>query len=582
MRIKGYLRLISLMLSLVFVFSLVSCGADKSEDEGPAESDTLNEQTGETDGFSIFKNGEYSVRVIMPERATELEKSIYDKIRTKLREVTGVMPERMTDFKPYNDDGEARKGPAILIGNTNYEESAEVYSTLRYSESKLKTVGNKLVCVFSSELDAEAAFVAFVSYFRNVDKENVVISDKIDFSRVSNEFLASIPKYDENKCDLIDLDRETYMINAKGASIEDMNAYCDILRERGFNDSVSREAQGNIFKTLVSSDKYAYAYYRAFDSSLRVVIGTKNSLAEQSYSSGLEETYTPYIASVPQPNDGLGYIIRLPDGRFIIFDGGYTGDDRVYSTLRQLEEDKITVAAWFISHPHGDHYPALMDFAKDHGNDEKIVIERIMLNYAHPDMYDINGSAGEDLSGSDVKELYVALQQYLPNTPVIKVHTGQNISFGSSSVEILYTVEDLMGQKITNINDTSMVIRVNIGEQSIMLLADTCYASGPILNSTWGEMLKSDIMQIAHHGCWPSVKEIYDSIQAEVVLFPAMMRNFKNYVVEEKWAEVMNTALGYAKDVYVSGDAMEIIELPYVIKNNKEEVLEYAANYGES
>ena len=128
-------------------------------------------------------------------------------------------------------------------------------------------------------------------------------------------------------------------------------------------------------------------------------------------------------------------------------------------------------------------------------------------------------------------------------------------------------------------NDSSMVIRVNIADQSIMLLADTCYDSGPILNKTLGDHLKSDIVQIAHHGCYPSVKEIYNSIQAETILFPAMYRNVKHYVVNETWAEVMETALSYAKDIYVSGDAMEIIELPYTVQNNKEEMLEYIKNY---
>ena len=580
---KKFLRLLALTLltlSLVFLFASCSDNAgDVDNTEVSDESAAVDEQENVGEGFSIFSNGAYNVRVIMPEGASSLEKEIYDQIRNKLRDITGIMPERMTDFKAYNDDGEARKQPAILVGNTNYDESKEVYGTLRYAESKMKTVGNKLVFAFSSDVDAQSVFVAFVAYLRNVNKENVVLKADIDYSKVSNEFLASIPKYAEDGYDLIDLDRESYMIHAKDASVDDMRAYCDVLAGQGFNKISTREQSGNVFETFVSENKYAYAYYRAFDSSVRVIIGTKNSLAESSYDSGLEETYTPYIASIPQPSDGLGYIIRLPDGRFIILDGGYTGDDRVYNTLRELEEGNITIAAWFISHPHGDHYPALVDFVKEHGNDEGIVVERVMLNYAHHDMYNINGSAGVDNSGESVKELYAALQQYIPNIPVIKVHTGQSFSFGTSSVEILYTMEDLIPQKITNINDSSMVIRVNVGEQSIMLLADTCYASGPILNNTWGEYLKSDIMQIAHHGCWPSVKEIYESIQAEVVLFPALMRNFKNYVVDERWAEVMNTALGYAKDIYVSGDALEIIELPYTVKNNKEEVLEYAKNY---
>ena len=202
-----------------------------------------------------------------------------------------------------------------------------------------------------------------------------------------------------------------------------------------------------------------------------------------------------------------------------------------------------------------------------------------MFNFANADMYNINGSAGVEKCGSEVDEVYNTLYRCVPDVPVIKVHTGQVFNFGSTSVEVLYTVEDIIPKSLPNINDSSMVIRVNIAGQSIMLLADTCYDSGPILNNTWGDYLKSDIVQIAHHGCYPSVKEIYQSIQAETILFPAMYKNVKGYVVKDQWAEVMNTALSYAKDIYVSGDAMEIIELPYTVQNNKEEMLEYLKNY---
>jgi hypothetical protein len=116
-------------------------------------------------------------------------------------------------------------------------------------------------------------------------------------------------------------------------------------------------------------------------------------------------------------------------------------------------------------------------------------------------------------------------------------------------------------------------VRVNAGGKSIMLLADTCYASGPILNNLWGDHLKSDIVQIAHHGCWPSVADIYHSIQGEIVLFPAMTANVKVNVFDSRWSGVMQVVLGYAKDIYISGDKFHVIELPYEIQNNKEEEL---------
>jgi hypothetical protein len=39
----------------------------------------------------------------------------------------------------------------------------------------------------------------------------------------------------------------------------------------------------------------------------------------------------------------------------------------------------------------------------------------------------------------------------------------------------------------------------------------------------------------------------------------------------------MNTVLNYAKDIYVA-EQCEIIEFPYVVKNNKQEKLDYINN----
>ena len=135
-----------------------------------------------------------------------------------------------------------------------------------------------------------------------------------------------------------------------------------------------------------------------------------------------------------------------------------------------------------------------------------------------------------------------------------------------------------MPSKLPNINDSSLVIRLHIATQSVILLADTCYDSGPIMNKIWGSYLKSDIMQIAHHGQWPSVAEIYHSIQAEVVLFPSMTKNVKHWVVDSRWSAVMQVVLDYAEDIYISGDALTVIELPLWLEYNKKDVLEMLAS----
>ncbi len=391
--------------------------------------------------------------------------------------------------------------------------------------------------------------------------------------KVGNVIYLSSIKAVKEDLSAIDCGKDTYMELIKKATPDTFAEYCTKLSTAGYEKISERTAADNMFATFVNANEYKYVYYTSYNKQIRVMTGPIASLLREDYSITVDETVTPYIATIPQPNDGEGFIFRLPDGRFIIQDGGYAGEDRVYEAFKQLVGDgKIVIAAWFISHPHADHYPALLDFVKDHGTDENITIERVIYNYGHEEMFNAAGSTG-DGSSESVNRLYDGLATYAPNVPLLKAHTGQLINFGSATVEILYTMEDLIPTIMTNVNDSSMVIRLTLANNTITLLNDTCYANGPMLSELWGEYLKSDMVQVAHHGMWPSVESIYHDIAAEVLLMTTMRSNLQYYLVDERWADVYEAFLSYAKDMHVCGDEVIVIELPYVIQNNLEETI---------
>ena len=393
------------------------------------------------------------------------------------------------------------------------------------------------------------------------------------------EELNYLPKYDGNYS-IVDCGDGTYMMHISGTDATAFESYCNTVLANGFEKKSQRSEANNAFATFTSESKYIYVYFTAYNSEIRVMTGPVESLLPEDCSTEASKTVTPYIASIPQPAQGEGYIVRLPDGRFIIQDGGYEGDDRVYNTIRELVGDEeIVIAAWFISHPHADHYPAFIDFIKEHADDSDVTIEKVVYNYGHIDMLTSDVTEGDPVPTEDFLALSQALATYTPGVPVFRAHTGQIIDFGCATVEILYTIEDHIPTTITNPNDSSMVIRIEIGEDSVIFLNDTCYASGPILHNLWGEWLKTDIVQIAHHGMWPSVESIYHDIQAEVVIVPNLCKYFKNYIADSRWVTVIDAALSYAKDLYVSGDKIVVHELPYVVQNNKGEMYDYIINY---
>jgi glyoxylase-like metal-dependent hydrolase (beta-lactamase superfamily II) len=523
--------------------------------------------------FNLLYGKEYVCAFVLPDESTDVENAVADELakiflNNLKKKVVFIKESELTDDLPY----------VLLLGNTLQQESKDAIAALGEREATVTAVGNKLVVAFCSLSSGKGVVRSLMGDIER-DESYKEAALPLDYSLKYKALpeIDALPTY-EGTNTTMDSGLDTTLLIADSMNIKTFDDYCADIEAADFKRESDRTQGSNRFVTFLAENHYIYLYRTGYNSQVRVITGPIEQYAREDYTEDLKENKTPYIASIPQPGDGEGYILRLPDGRFIIFDGGYKGEDRVYNTLRELDSGDIVIAAWFISHPHGDHYPALIDFIRDHGDDRSITIQRIMHNYTHHERYNINGSAGLDTSGTNVQELYTALETYADEVPIIKVHTGQVINFGSASIEIMYTIEDLMPNAIPNINDSSLVIRVHMADQSIMLLADTCYDSGPIMNNIWGSYLKSDIMQIAHHGQWPSVAEIYHSIKADIILFPAKTKNVKQWVVDSRWSAVMQVALGYAKDIYISGDSIEILELPLAIQYNKEDVLDMLAN----
>ena len=593
---KTVLRAIALLILMSMCLSLlVACNGEEdaiepTETDAPAETptdaptDKPTEKPTEkpTDPielmdksrFNILYSKRYVCAIVIPDDNTEDELALAERLsellRAKLKRASVILKEsKLTDDLPYT----------IFIGNTDQSGSKDAIAALGEREATATVNGNSLFLVFDSYAGGRDVVDSLVGSIKN-DKnvENAWLPLDYSLKYKAPPEIDVMPVYNEGNVTTMDSGYNTELVIADSVMLKAFEEYCDTVEAAGFKRDFDRTEADNRFVTFLAANHYIYIYRTAYNGQMRVVTGPIEQYARTDYTEPERDEYdTPYIASIPQPGDGEGYIFRLPDGRFIIFDSGYKGDDRVYKTLRELEKGEIVIAAWFISHPHGDHYPAFLNFIKDHGYDRSITIQRVMHNYTHADRYNINGSAGLDEAGKNVTEFYNVLEEYLPDVPVIKVHTGQVINFGDTEVEILYTVEDIMPKKLPNNNDSSLVIRLHIATQSVILLADTCYDSGPIMNKIWGSYLKSDIMQIAHHGQWPSVAEIYHSIQAEVVLFPSMTKNVKNWVVDSRWAAVMQVVLDYAEDIYISGDALTVIELPLWLEYNKKDVLEMLA-----
>jgi beta-lactamase superfamily II metal-dependent hydrolase len=239
------------------------------------------------------------------------------------------------------------------------------------------------------------------------------------------------------------------------------------------------------------------------------------------------------------------------------------------------DPEKIVIAAWFVSHPHEDHQFGYEEFLSNHSA-EDVTLERLVFNYGPSKLYNYKRHDGQQEKCADfVERIYTLTAAKFPETQIVKAHTGQVMSFGSVDVEILFTVEDLMPtDEFDYVNSTSMVIRIFCEEQSILLLADTTHKSGKIIEDTYGDHLRSTMVQLAHHGLAPSYASLYEKIQAKVLIWPSIYSYAsENY---QLYNDPISKALSYASDVYLADfeDGYTLtLKLPYTAINNKEAVI---------
>jgi len=219
-------------------------------------------------------------------------------------------------------------------------------------------------------------------------------------------------------------------------------------------------------------------------------------------------------------NNAECLIYTLADGSFIVVDGGFTQDaDHVYKTLKELnerEDGKIVIAAWIMSHHHGDHIGAFKAMAEKEYAKE-ITIEQFIYNPTSSTYYWRLMNAPYNYSGdfndSVYNHAYISglLAKFGDgNTQIVNPHMGQRMYIRNAEVEFMYTGdEDMFPLHMDNTNDSSMVFTVNFDmgtetaedDARVLMLNDACCDSAyAVLHPLFSRVMDCDIVQVGHHG----------------------------------------------------------------------------------
>ncbi len=353
-------------------------------------------------------------------------------------------------------------------------------------------------------------------------------------------------------------------------------AFVTAVEEAGWTKYSENEAADNVFTTYQNGDHFVYVYFLPVENRVHVIDMPIGAVLPTTVSAQADDVCEPLFTQVQlsyaTASEGMSYLVRLSDGRFIVIDGGKVEADlleskHLYNLMKEQNVlDKITVAAWIVTHAHSDHQTVATEFMNNYTADD-LVIEQVLYNY--PTSTPNNAETDAFIAAVDAWEAEGTEQV----TPFI----GQEYYYADAKIEFLHTVDayapdELKGQ---DFNNTSSVFTIEIADQKIIILGDMHTIGNDHLVELFGDYLKSDICQFGHHGVGGGTVEVYEAIDPTVVVVPSGVFHYTNiynyyrvYAPEDlregqAWLWLENNVGGNVEEVIIMGFKEAVLQLPY-------------------
>lgn len=204
----------------------------------------------------------------------------------------------------------------------------------------------------------------------------------------------------------------------------------------------------------------------------------------------------------------MGYLLKTNTGKLVVIDGG-TMDD-TDQLITKINENGGKVDAWFLTHAHNDHVGAFTQIV----NNTAIEIENIYVSVNEFAWYEKNEPSRLEFT----KTFLDTLKQEKIKNKVIEPKLNEKIKIDNIEIEILGIRNPELIENAGN--EQSMVFTVNTGKTKLLFLGDTGVKSSEKLLKTQKEKLKSDIVQMSHHGQQGATKEFYKEVNPKICLWP--------------------------------------------------------------
>lgn len=233
-----------------------------------------------------------------------------------------------------------------------------------------------------------------------------------------------------------------------------------------------------------------------FDNVSNATASINDSTKSDKIDAKVNENFSVSFIDVGQADSVL---IRNGNYNMLVDAGNNEDGEKLVNYFKSLGIEEFTYV--FATHPHEDHIGGMDDIINNFKIDNYYMSNKLSTTKTFMDVLDA-------LDGRNLKYT-------VPNK-------GDTLKLGDANIKVIYPGDDK-----SNINDSSIVLKITYGKNSFLLTGD---ATSNVERKIYNEDIKSDVLKVAHHGSSYSSTDVFlDRVKPYYAVISVGKNNIYNH-----------------------------------------------------
>lgn len=210
----------------------------------------------------------------------------------------------------------------------------------------------------------------------------------------------------------------------------------------------------------------------------------------------------------------MSFVLVTKQNNCIVIDGGRPED---MPLLKQYVDGRH-ISAWILTHAHIDHISGFVDEV----NKNKLAdfdVEKVYYNVpSYSQLISLTDVPNLKYFRDELSELklFYDIEEKIKKISHI-VSQGESVLVDECKIDFIYACHEGLYSNL--LNDSSLVFKITTPDKTVLFLGDLGPEGGDVLYEESRHLLKSDIVQMAHHGHMNVGMEVYAAVMPQACLW---------------------------------------------------------------